>query len=133
LKYSRIKGSGWRDPLIEFKGSYYKKSGKKPQSVLVQFDGVLLHVWNLSNPFYRLLTSDVFRLPASISSGKRTIKLPNGDKIETDNLDAVTAMRSNRRSVIDHIESAAFPGKYTILLPVIAVILLLGVCASALF
>ena len=94
--------------MIEFKGAYYRKTDNEPKSVLVQFDGVLLHVWHMSNPFYRLVSSDVFRLPASIRRGKRFIKLPNGDRIETDNLDALITIQSNRRCQIDGTCSSRF-------------------------
>ena len=123
----------WRNPLIEFKGAYYKNSRNEPQSVLVQFDGVLLHVWHMSNPFHRLLTSDVFRLPASIGRGKRHIKLPNGGRIETDNLDALTTIRSNRRAQIEGPGSGAWPRAYSIMLLCGCAVLLIGVYAAKFF
>lgn len=86
------------NPLIEFKGAYYRKGRCTPQSVLVQFDGVVLHVWHMSDPFHRLLTSDVFRLPPAIGRGKRCIKLPNGGRIETDDLNALGTIQSSSHS-----------------------------------
>ena len=61
--------------------------------VLVQFDGVLLHVWHMKDPFHRLLTSDVFRLPPSMGKRKRYIKLPNGGRIETDDFNALSTLQ----------------------------------------
>ena len=84
--------------VIEFKGAYYKKGRSAPQSVLVQFDGVLLHVWHMSDPFHRLLTSDVFRLPLAIGQRKRCIKLPNGGRIFTDDINALQSLPSNPQS-----------------------------------
>ena len=91
----------WIDSLIEFQGTYYKNAEQKPQSVLVQFDGVVLHVWHLPNPFYRLLSSDVFRMSSSFGNGIRHIKLPNGDRIETDNRDALCSIQSKQSIAAD--------------------------------
>ena len=120
------------NPLIEFKGVYYKNAVDEAQSVLVQFDGVLLHVCHMSNPFYRLLTSDVFRLPASFGKGARYIKLPNGGRIETDNADALSTIRSNRRDEIGCPDSDALPMGHAIVL-LCCCALLLGVCAAKIF
>jgi hypothetical protein len=87
--------------LIEFKGTYYSRSSKETQSVLVQFDGVLLHVWHMSNPFYRLMTSDVFKLPPALAGGRRQIRLPNGGRIETDDIDALVSLQSSRYTRIE--------------------------------
>jgi len=86
--------------MIEFRGAYFNKSTDESKSVLVQFDGVLLHVWHLADPFCRLLTSDVFSLKPSIVSGKRCIKLPNGGKIETDDTNALVLLDANCRSLM---------------------------------
>ena len=109
--------------MIEFTGEYIRKSGSHSQSVLVQFDGVLLHVWHMSNPFYRLLTSDVFRLPPAITSKKRYIKLPNGDRIETDNLNALMTIQTNHRAVTDCPNAI----KHTLFLSLCGALLLFGV------
>ncbi len=85
--------------MIEFKGFYYKKGLSTPHSVLVQFDGVVLHVWHMSEPFHRLLTSDVFRLSLSMGKRKKYIKLPNGGKIETDDSRALNRLGIDGQSV----------------------------------
>ena len=84
--------------MIEFKGAYYNGGTQKSKSVLVQFDGILLHIWQLADPFCRLLTSDVFRLQPALGKGKRYIKLPNGGKIETDDIGAFSSLQASRRS-----------------------------------
>ncbi len=86
--------------MIEFKGTYSPQKNQDKIAVLVQFDGVLLHVWHLAEPFYRLLSSDVFQLPWSLSKGQRCIKLPSGGKIETDDQDALTLLRSKCLSLL---------------------------------
>jgi len=83
--------------MIEFKGAFYKSKTTPSQSVLVQFDGVLLHIWHMSNPFHRILSSDVFDLPCSMGRKRRYIKLPNGGRIETDDIQALTLLQSNCR------------------------------------
>ena len=42
----------------------------------------------MSNPFHRILSSDVFDLPCSMGKKRRYIKLPNGGRIETDDIQA---------------------------------------------
>lgn len=56
--------------------------------VLVQFDGVLLHVWHQSDPFYRIVSCDAFQMVTSLIKGQRCIKLSNGDRILTDDIQA---------------------------------------------
>jgi hypothetical protein len=80
--------------MIEFKGTYSHESSADSRSVLVQFDGVLLHIWHLSDPFYRLLTSDVFHLSCKQFGGNHRIKLPNGGFIETEDHDAMILLRN---------------------------------------
>lgn len=70
--------------MIEFKGKYFQFPKAKPVSVLVQFDGVLLHVWHLPDPFYRLFTSDDFHITNALGKPNHIIKLPNGGRVETD-------------------------------------------------
>jgi hypothetical protein len=70
--------------MIEFKGRYFQFPKAQPVAVLVQFDGVLLHVWHLPDPFYRLFTSDEFQIARSIGKAHHIIKLPNGGRVETD-------------------------------------------------
>jgi hypothetical protein len=86
--------------MIEFKGIYYKNKNTPCQSVLVQYDGVLLHVWHMANPFHRILASDVFSVPGSICNGKRLIRLPNGAKIETDDVRAHVLLQSKTRNAM---------------------------------
>jgi hypothetical protein len=78
-----------RHGMIEFKGLYFQSAGAEAVSVLVQFDEVLLHVWRLSDPFYRLLSSDVFHVAPSFSKGPHAIKLPDGSRITTDDSEAI--------------------------------------------
>jgi hypothetical protein len=88
--------------MIEFKGTYYKTNVMASQSVLVQFDGVLLHVWHLSDPFHRIFASDVFRVHTSLTRKKRFIKLPNGGRIESDDIDALVQLQTSSRSLFIH-------------------------------
>lgn len=83
--------------MIEFKGAYFNKATNESKTVLVQFDGVLLHVWQMTDPFCRLLSSDVFSLQPPIGKGKRYIKLPNGGKIETEDINAFVSLYANYR------------------------------------
>lgn len=86
--------------MIEFKGAYFNKATNESKTVLVQFDGVLLHVWQMADPFCRLFSSDVFSLQAAIGKGKRYIKLPNGGKIETEDISAFVSLNANYRSCL---------------------------------
>jgi hypothetical protein len=79
--------------MIEFEGTYSHESSSDSHSVLVQYDGTLLHIWHLSDPFYRLLTSDVFHLSCKQFGGNHRIKLPNGGRIETADHDAMILLR----------------------------------------
>lgn len=83
--------------MIEFKGVYFNKATNESKTVLVQFDGVLLHVWQMADPFCRLLSSDVFSLQIPIGKGKRYIKLPNGGKIETEDINAFVSLHAKYR------------------------------------
>ena len=80
--------------MIEFKGTYSNESDNESHVVLVQFDGVLLHIWHLSDPFYRLLSSDVFHLGYIRMRKMHRIKLPNGGRILTDD-DAAISLLNN--------------------------------------
>jgi hypothetical protein len=86
--------------MIEFTGAYYKSKSSPSQSVLVQFDGVLLHIWNISSPFYRILSSGVFRLPFAPARQRCWVKLPNGSRIETDDIQALSSLKSSCRSTL---------------------------------
>ena len=118
--------------MIEFNGLYHSKTDKHPQAVKVQFDGVLLHVWHGSNPLYRLLTSDVFRLPLSITGRIPYILLPSGDRIETDNSDALITIRTNHRQEVDlfGLTSRFKPFIKTFIW--CGLVVLLGLCAAQL-
>jgi len=70
--------------MIEFKGTYFQNPKSAPVHVLVQFDGVVLHVWHLPEPFHRLFSSDVFHMPVSLIKTRHSIKFPNGGHVETD-------------------------------------------------
>lgn len=78
--------------MIEFKGDYFNKTTNETKTVLVQFDGVLLHVWQMADPFCRLVLSDVFSLQTPIGKGKHYIRLPNGGKIETEDINAFVSL-----------------------------------------
>jgi hypothetical protein len=86
--------------MIEFKGAYYKSKSSPSQSVLVQFDGISLHIWNISSPFHRVLSSDVFRLPFALGQRRGWIKLPNGSRVETDDYQALARLKSSCRSAL---------------------------------
>lgn len=80
--------------MIEFRGTYYHNNASK--SVLVQYDGALLHIWHMADPFCRLMKSDVFQLQPDIGKGKRCIKLPNGNRIETNDIQAFLSLDASR-------------------------------------
>lgn len=84
--------------MIEFKGAYYQSKSSLSQPVLVQFDGVLLHIWNISNPFHRILSSEAFRLPFAPGPHRCWVKLPSGGRIETDDIQALVSLKSHSRS-----------------------------------
>ena len=86
--------------MIEFKGVYYKSKSSPSQSVLVQFDGISLHIWNVSSPFHRILSSDVFRMPFTPGQKRCWIKLPNRSRIETDDIQALAALKSSCPSTL---------------------------------
>jgi hypothetical protein len=79
--------------MIEFNGTYSNESDDKSHVVLVQFDGALLHIWHLSDPFYRLLSSDAFHLGYVRMNRMHRIKLPNGGRILTDDDAAISLLR----------------------------------------
>lgn len=86
--------------MIEFNGAYYKNKSSPPQSVLVQFDGALLHIWNISSPFYRIQSSDAFRVPLVLGQRRCWVRLPNGGRIITNDIQALGALKSSCRSVL---------------------------------
>lgn len=99
--------------MIQFKGAYYNKATKESKNVLVQFDGVLLHIWQMTDPFCRLLTSDVFTLQPAFGKAKRCIRLPNGGKIETDDIGAFLSLRASKRAI--HASRSWFPPQWPLI------------------
>jgi hypothetical protein len=83
--------------MIEFKGTYRNESDNESHVVLVQYDGVLLHIWHISDPFYRLLSSEVFRLGYARLNRMHRIKLPNGGRILTDDDAAISMLKKRHR------------------------------------
>jgi hypothetical protein len=81
--------------MIEFKGAFYKNKTSPPQLVLVQFDEVLLHVWNISYPFHRILSSDDFSIPVNPIHRRLYVRLPRGGRIETDDAKALALLKSS--------------------------------------
>ena len=81
--------------MIEFKGAFYKNKTSPPQLVLVQFDEVLLHVWNISYPFHRILSSDDFKIPVHLIRRRLCVRLPGEGRIETDDAEALAQLKSN--------------------------------------
>lgn len=75
--------------MIEFQGKYYQFAKSTSVDALIQYDGVLLHVWHLSDPFHRLFSSDEFRLDRSVFKSTTVLKLPNGGHVETDDTRAL--------------------------------------------
>lgn len=84
--------------MIEFKGFYHQSTHSEAVIVLVQYDGLRLHVWHLAEPFHRLVTSDQFHIALSFAKTRRTIKLPNGGRIETDDRGAVQQLSQSDRT-----------------------------------
>ena len=89
--------------MIEFKGTYFNESDKESRVVLVQFDGALLHIWHLSDPFYRLLSSDAFHVGYVRFNRMHRIKLPNGGRILTDDDAAISLLRKRNRVWVDRL------------------------------
>ncbi|RJQ68462.1 MAG: hypothetical protein C4519_22965 [Desulfobacteraceae bacterium] len=84
--------------MIEFKGTYHQYAKADSVVVLVQFDGVILHVWHLSEPFHRLVSSDEFHLSRTNLAGSRhSIKLPNGGRIKTDDRHAFELLSQTQK------------------------------------
>jgi len=120
--------------MIEFKGAFYKNKAMPSQSVLVQFDGILLHIWHMSNPFHRILSSDVFDLPSSMGSKRRYIKLPNGSRIETDDVQALSLLQSNCRPRLTAKIQGILPHHYGLTVAIgLATVLTAGLFAYWLF
>ena len=88
--------------MIEFKGTYFQNTKSDPINVLVQYDGVLLHVWHLPEPFHRLFSSDVFHMPISFIRERHVIKFPNGSHVETDDSLTFNRLFVDRKEFIHH-------------------------------
>jgi hypothetical protein len=85
--------------MIEINGFYYKKAqNNKTIPVLVQFDGRLLHVWHLSDPFYRVRTSKEFRICSSKNEALKMIRFQDGACIETDNHEILDRLNASSQS-----------------------------------
>lgn len=112
--------------MIEFKGTYSNESDNESHVVLVQFDGVLLHIWHLSDPFYRLVSSDVFHLGYARLDRKHRIKLPNGGRILTDDDAAISLLRKRHGTWINRM-----PKNNMLLRSIAALLLSFVVCAGA--
>ena len=80
--------------MIEFTGSYFESPTSKGLSVLVQFDGAELHIWHAPEPFFRIAAFDRFRVALKKDVSQRDITLPNGARIETDDMAAATLIEN---------------------------------------
>lgn len=120
--------------MIEFKGAYFKNKSSPAQSALIQFDGDLLHIWNISSPFHRILSSNAFRLPFVLGQKGCWIKLPNGGRIETDNLQALASLKSRCRSTLPlGINCCTAPWHAVLVFSALAALLTTGLLAYGLF
>lgn len=81
--------------MVELKGIYYNDSKHSPMAVLVQFDGQLLHVWHLADPFFRLRSSSRFMIKPVKKKREKIIKFPDGACIECENTDAFDTLMEN--------------------------------------
>jgi hypothetical protein len=120
--------------MIEFRGAFYKNKTSPPQSVLVQFDGILLHIWNISHPFHRILSSDEFELPFTLKRHRPCVRLPRGGRIETDDTQALTLLKaSDRLGLAARFCKSAKNWHAAILYSALVAALTLGVLAGWLF
>jgi len=109
------------DPkMIEFKGTYFQQVKSGAMDVLVQYDGVLLHVWHLADPFYRLISSDVFHVAGSAFKPRHIIKLPNGGRIVTDNGQAVDMLQQQHQDVNPRLRRITTPHWVVLLISALA-------------
>jgi hypothetical protein len=85
--------------MIEFKATYQLCSKADPIAVLVQYDGMVLHIWHTSEPFHRLALSDEFHVRKSFSGQARNaVRLPNGSRILTDDRSAIEQLSLKMRA-----------------------------------
>jgi hypothetical protein len=104
--------------MIEFKGTYSNESDDTSHVVLVQYDGLLLHIWHLSDPFHQILSSDMFHLGYTRMNKMHRIKLPNRGYVLTDDDAAISVLRKR------HVARSHRSLKNSMLLCGIAVLLL---------
>jgi len=89
--------------MIEFSGTYFQFPTSKALSVLVQFDGAELHIWHAPEPLFRIAACDSFRVSVKKGAGCRSITLPNGARIETDDtIAAKLASHFGGTDILDH-------------------------------
>jgi hypothetical protein len=84
--------------MLEFKGLYRKREQTDPVSVLVQFDGNVLHIWHQADPFYRITTCSDFSISTNQTKSIGRIKLNNGDAIETNDLQVLKLLHEKTHS-----------------------------------
>lgn len=85
--------------MIELKGIYYNKIEHDPMAVLVQYDGRLLHVWHLTDPFYRLRSGSRFAIKSKQKTEAKVIQFSDGAHIETDNIEALNTLMEKIGSI----------------------------------
>lgn len=81
--------------MIELNGFYYQNDNNNESiPVLAQFDGRLLHIWHVSDPFYRVRTSKKFRICVSKNGSCERIRFQDGARLETDNLEILEQLNT---------------------------------------
>ena len=96
--------------MIEFSGTYFQFPTSEALSVLVQFDGAELHIWHAPEPLFRIAACDSFRVSGKKGEDHRSITLPNGARIETD--DTIAEKLANHfgeTDILDHRFWQRFP------------------------
>lgn len=111
--------------MIELKGIYYNDSKHSPVAVLVQFDGQVLHVWHLTDPFFRLRSSSRFVIKHIKKKAEKIIKFPDGAYIESENVEALDMLtqKINRKCTS---KSQTTCSKATIIFIAVLILLLIG-------
>lgn len=110
--------------MIELKGIYYSDSKHGPMAVLVQFDGRLLHVWHLADPFFKLRSSSRFTIKPAKKKREKMIKFPDGACIQSDNIDALDTLMENTRHSITSNHSLFLKNGTLIVIAALILILL---------
>lgn len=111
--------------MLEFSGSYYQFPTSKGLSVLVQFDGAELHIWHAPEPFFRIAAFDSFRVTAQNGGNLRSITLPNGARIDTE--DRVAGELNDRFGETDTLNLRWWQRSPWILVLLTGITLLFGV------